>query len=162
MDHTSLYKEQVKLRIKNFLSQNFVTNKMFKLVAVIFILHLSFHTSKECPPLYETDPKNGTLCKLCPFGKVKITYDNSPCIYYNKETTGFAWSEIHEAIYKITYGFRDLLPDELLYDNETKWTKEACVIKNIKKGEKEKRRITSKILNLIYRFIRERDIYNKI
>lgn len=128
----------------------------------IFLFCFLLTCTEECPPLYEVHHRNNSLCQLCPIGKVKITYDSTPCIFYNKETFGYPWSEVHEAIYKITYAFRDLLPDEIMYNNQTRWSSQACVMKSITKGDKEKKRITSKILNLIYRFIRERDIYDKL
>ena len=38
-----------------------------------------------CPPLYEIDPHNTTLCKMCGTGKILVTYDDQPCIFYNKK-----------------------------------------------------------------------------
>ena len=39
----------------------------------------------ECPPLYEIDPHNTTLCKMCGIGKITVTYDNQPCIFKKKK-----------------------------------------------------------------------------
>ena len=64
--------------------------------------------------------------------------------------------------YRITYGLRDLLPDYIIYNNETKWSQEACIMKSIIKGNKEKAITISKILNLIYKYIRGRDIFDKL
>ena len=112
-----------------------------------------------CPPLYEIDPHNTTLSEMCDIGKITVTYDNQPCIFYNKKTPRYTWSQLHHTIYRITYGFRDLLPDYIIYNNETKWSQEACIMKSIIKGNKEKAITISKILNLIYKYVREREIY---
>ena len=112
-----------------------------------------------CPPLYEIDPHNTTLCKMCGIGKIMVTYDNKPCIFYNKKTPGYT---LHYTIYRIMYGFRNLLPDYIIYNNETKWSQEACIIKSIIKGNKEKAITISKILNLIYKYIRGRDTFDKL
>ena len=37
-----------------------------------------------------------------------------------QKTPGYTWSQLHYTIYRITYGFRDLLPDYIIYNNETK------------------------------------------
>ena len=63
---------------------------------------------------------------------------------------------------ELTYGFKDLLPDFIIYNNETKWNQQTCIMKSIIKGNKEKTITISKILNLIYKYIRERDILNKL
>ena len=113
-----------------------------------------------CPPLYEIDPHSTT--QMCGIGKIMVTYDTQPCIFYNKKTPGYTWSQLHHAIYRITYGFRDLLPNSIIYNNETKWSQEVCIMKSIKKGNKEKATTISKILNLIYKYIRGRDIFDKL
>ena len=79
-----------------------------------------------------------------------------------QKTPGYTWSQLHHAIYRITYGFRDLLPCYIIYNNETKWSQEACIMKSITKGNKEKAITISKILNLIYKYIRGRDIFDKL
>ena len=55
-----------------------------------------------------------------------------------KKTPGYTWSQLHHAIYRIMYGFRDLLPDYIIYNNESKWSQEACIMKSIIKGNKKK------------------------
>ena len=99
---------------------------------------------------------------MCGIGKITVTYDNQPCILYDNKTPGYTWSQLHHAIYRIMYGFRDLLLDYIIYNNETKWSQEACVMKSIIKGNKEKAITTSKILNLICNYIRGRDIFDKL
>ena len=79
-----------------------------------------------------------------------------------KKTTRYTWSQLHHTIYRITYGFRDLLPDDIIYNNETKWSQEACVMKSIIKGNQEKAITISKILNLIFKYIRGKDIFDKL
>ena len=74
----------------------------------------------------------------------------------------FTTKELHHAIYRITYGFRDLLPDYIIYNNETKWSQETCIMQSIIKGNREKAITISKILNLIYKYIRGRDIFDKL
>ena len=120
-------------------------------LAVIFL----FQIILGCPTLYEIDPHNTTLCKMCGIGKIMVTYDNQPCIFYNKKTTGFTCSQLLYTIHRITFGFRDLL-------HETKWSQEACIMKSIIKGNKEKAITISKILNLIYKYTRGRDIFDKL
>ena len=115
-----------------------------------------------CPPLYEIDPHNTTVCKMCGIEKITVTYDNQPCIFYNKKTPGYTWSQLHHTIYRITCGFRDLLLDNIIYNSETKWSQEACIMKFITNGNKEKAIIISRILNLIYKYIRGRDIFDKL
>ena len=58
--------------------------------------------------------------------------------FITKNTPGYTWSQLHHAIYRITYGFRDLLPDYIIYNHEFKWIQEACVMKSIIKGNKKK------------------------
>ena len=98
---------------------------------------------------------------MCGIGKITVTYDNQPCIFYNKKTPGYTWSQLHHAIHRITYGFRDVLPDYIISNNETEWSQEAWVMKSIIKRNKEKNTI-SKTLNLIYKYIRGRDIFDKL
>ena len=99
---------------------------------------------------------------MCGIGKITVTYDKQPCIFYTKKTPGYTWSQLHHTIYRITYGFRDPLPDYIIYNNETKWSQEACIMKSIIKGNKEKTITISKIFNLIYKYIRGRDIFDKL
>ena len=107
-----------------------------------------------CPPLYEIDPHNTTLCKMCGIGKIMVTYDNQPCIFYNKKAPGYTWSQLHhlEIFYQII----------LFITIKTKWSQEACIMKSIIKGNKEKAITISKILNLVYKYIRGRDIFDKL
>ena len=121
-----------------------------------------FRITLGCPPFFEINTHNTTLCKMCGIGKIMVTYDNQPCIFYNKKTPGYTWSQLHHAIYRITYGFRDPLPDYIIYNNETKWSQESYIMKSIIKGNKEKSIPISKILNLIYKYIRGRDIFDKL
>ena len=30
---------------------------------------------------------------------------------------------------ELTYGFKDLLPDCIIYNNETKWNQQTCIMK---------------------------------
>lgn len=83
---------------------------MLKLWNSVPILVLLFTTLYSCPPLYEQDKRNDILCRICPTGKVKTTYRKEDCMWYNRETFGYTWSEIHHAIYQATYALRDLLP----------------------------------------------------
>ena len=47
---------------------------------------------------------------------------------------------------ELMYGFKDLLPDCIIYNNETKWNHQTCIMKSI---IKRKNNFTiSKILNL--------------
>ena len=57
---------------------------------------------------------------------------------------------------ELTYRFKDLLQDCIIYNNEPKWNQQTCIMKSIIKGNKEKTITISKILNLIYKFIRQR------
>ena len=82
--------------------------------------------------------------------------------FLQQKTPGYTWPQVHHVIYRITYGFRDLLPDYIVYNNETKWSQEACIMKSIRKRDKEKTITISKILNLVYKWIRSRDIFDKL
>ena len=57
---------------------------------------------------------------------------------------------------ELTYRFTDLLPNCIIYNNETKWNQQTCIMKSIIKGNTEKTITISNILNLIYKYIRER------
>ena len=66
-----------------------------------------------------------------------VTYDNQPCIFLQQKkhqdthahnfTTQFT---------ELTHGFKDLLPDCIIYNNETKWNQQTCIMKSIIKGKK--------------------------
>ena len=53
----------------------------YSYLAAIFL----FGIILGCPPLYEIDPHNTTLRKMCGIGKITVTYDNQPCIFYSKK-----------------------------------------------------------------------------
>ena len=82
--------------------------------------------------------------------------------FYNKKTPKYTSHNFTRQFTELTYGFKDLLPDYIIYNNETKWSQEACIMKSITKGNKEKAITISKILNLIYKYIRGRDIFDKL
>ena len=50
---------------------------------------------------------------------------------------------------------------QIFFYSETKRSQEACIMKSIIKGNKEEAITISKILNLIYKYIRGRDIFDK-
>ena len=128
---------------------------------LIFMLWSSIVITKGCPPLYEPDRKNSSICLLCPPGQIKIGHGRSSCFLYKTEEDINMYNVLR-SVYRNTYGLRDLLPDSILYDPITRWTKEACVTEPIKQGEKEKKRLLGKMLNLIHHFIKEREIFDKI
>ena len=99
---------------------------------------------------------------MCGIGKITVTYDYQPCIFYNKKHQDTHGHNFTMQFTELRMDLEIFLPGYIIYNNETKWSQEACVMKSIIKGNKEKAITISKILNLIYKYMRGRDIFDKL